>query len=114
VIAVILVWLGLHTVAFTFVAVLMIYQLLWNGVDIFQLGTLANIDHSGRFIALVPAAQGVGQTVGPSMAGFMVGQGYGYDAVMTMCATAAICTSMIYAYVYADLKRKAPTLADAR
>jgi len=62
VIAIILVWLGLHTVAFTFVAVLMIYQLLWNGVDIFQLGTLANIDHSGRFIALVPAAQGVGQT----------------------------------------------------
>lgn len=114
VIAVILIWLGLHTVAFTFVAVLMIYQLLWNGVDIFQLGTLANIDHSGRFIALVPAAQGVGQTVGPSMAGFMVGQGYGYDAVMTMCATAAICTSIIYAYVYADLKRKAPTLANAR
>jgi len=38
----------------------------------------------------------------------------GYDAVMTMCARAAICTSIIYAYVYADLKRKAPTLADAR
>jgi len=114
VIAIILIWLGLHTVAFTYVAVLMSYQLLWNGVDIFQLGTLANIDHSGRFIALVPAAQGVGQTVGPSMAGFMVGQGYGYDAVMTMSAIAAVCTSMIYAYVYADLKRKAPTLADAR
>lgn len=112
-IAVVLVWLGMHTVAFTFVAVLMIYQLLWNGVDIFQLGTISNIDHSGRFIALVPAAQGLGQTLGPSLAGYMVGLGFGYDAVVNLCATAAIGTSLIYAFVYWDLKRKAPDLADA-
>ena len=36
-IAVVLVWLGMQTVAFTFVAVLMICQLLWNGVGIFEL-----------------------------------------------------------------------------
>jgi predicted MFS family arabinose efflux permease len=112
-IAVLLVWLGMHTVAFTFVAVLMIYSLLWNGVDIFQLGTISNIDHSGRFIALVPAAQGLGQTIGPSLAGYMVGLGFGYDAIMNLCATAAIATSLIYAFVYWDLKRKAPDLADA-
>lgn len=112
-IAVVLVWLGLNTVAFTFVAVLMIYQLLWNGVDIFQLGTISNIDHSGRFIALVPAAQGLGQTLGPSLAGYMVGLGFGYDAIMNLCAAAAIATSLIYAFVYRDLKRKAPDLADA-
>ncbi len=112
-IAVVLVWLGMNTVAFTFVAVLMIYQLLWNGVDIFQLGTLSNIDHSGRFIALVPAAQGLGQMLGPSLAGYMIGLGFGYDAVMNLCATAAIGTSLIYAFVYWELKRKAPGLADA-
>ena len=112
-IAVILVWLGMHTVAVTFVAVLMIYSLLWNGVDIFQLGTISIIDHSGRFIALVPAAQGLGQTLGPSLAGYMVGLGFGYGAVMNLCATAAIGTSLIYAFVYWDLKRKAPDLADA-
>jgi len=112
-IAAILVWLGLNTVAFTFVAVLMIYQLLWNGVDIFQLGTISNIDHSGRYVALVPAAQGVGQTLGPSVAGYMVGLGFGYGAVMNLCAAAAIGTTAIYAFVYWDLKRKAPALADA-
>jgi hypothetical protein len=109
-----LVWLGLNTVAFTFVAVLMIYQLLWNGVDIFQLGTLANIDHSGRYIALVGAAQGLGLTVGPSVAGFLVGRGFEYGAVMNFCALAAVSTSVIYAYVYWNLKRNAPDIADAR
>jgi predicted MFS family arabinose efflux permease len=112
-IAVVLIWLGMHTVAFTFVAVLMIYQLLWNGVDIFQLGTISNIDHSGRYIALVPAAQGLGQTLGPSIAGYMVGLGFSYSAVMNLCAIAAITTSLIYAFVYRDLKRNAPDLADA-
>jgi len=112
-IAVVLIWLGLNTVAFTFVAVLMIYQLLWNGVDIFQLGTISNIDHSGRYIALVPAAQGLGQTMGPSVAGYMVGLGFGYSAVMNLCAAAAIGTTIIYAFVYRDLKHKAPELADA-
>ena len=112
-IAVVLVWLGMQPVAFTFVAVLTIYQLLWNGVDIFQLGTISNIDHSGRFIALVPAAQGLGQTIGPSLAGYMVGLGFGYGAVMNICAAAALCTTLIYAFVYAELKRKAPSLADA-
>lgn len=113
-IALILVWLGQHTVAATYVAVLILYQLMWNGVDIFQLGTLSNIDHSGRFIALVPAAQGLGQTIGPSLAGYMVGRGFGYDAVMNLCATAAVCTSLIYAFVYWDLKRKAPDRAEAK
>jgi len=112
-IAVVLVWLGTNTVAATFVVVLIIYQFLWNGVDIFQLGTLSNIDNSGRFIALVPAAQGLGQTIGPSLAGYMVGLGFGYDAIMNLCAAAAICTSLIYAYVYRELKQKAPDLADA-
>ena len=109
----VLVWLVTNTVAVTFVAVLIIYQFVWNGVDIFQLGTLSNIDNSGRFCAPVPAAQGLGQTIGPSLAGYMVGLGFGYDAIMNLCAAAAICTSLIYAYVYHDLKQQAPDLADA-
>jgi predicted MFS family arabinose efflux permease len=112
-IAAVLIWLGMNTVAFTFVAVLLLYQPSWKAVDIFQLGTISIIDHSGRFIALVPAAQGLGQTLGPSLAGYMVGRGLGYGAVMNLYATAAICTSLIYAFVYRDLKRKAPDLADA-
>ncbi len=113
-IAALLVWLGMHTVAFTFVTVLLAYQLLWNGVDIFQLGTISNIDHSGRYIALVPAAQGLGQTLGPSLAGYFVGLGFGYGAVMNLCATAAVCTSLVYAFVYWDLRRKVPDIADAK
>ncbi len=74
---------------------------------------ISNIDHSGRYIALVPAAQGLGQTLGPSIAGYMVGLGYGYSAVMNLCAAAAIGTTVIYAIVYWDLKNKAPDVADA-
>ena len=113
-IAIVLLWLGVHTVATTFVTVLLVYQLLWNGVDIFQLGTLSNIDHSGRFVALVPAAQGLGQTLGPSLAGFLISLDLGYSAVMTLCAAAAVTTSLIYACVYGNLRRRAPELADAR
>jgi len=43
----------------------------------------------------------------------MVGLGFGYGAVMNLCAAAAIGTAAIYAFVYWDLKRKAPALADA-
>lgn len=112
-IALSLIWFGSYTVAFSFFAVLVIYQLLWNGIDIYQLGTLSNIDHSGRYPALVPAAQGLGQTIGPSLAGYMIGQGLGYGAVMYMCAATALGTALIYSFVYANLKRSAPAVADA-
>ncbi len=109
----VLVWLGMHPVAFTYFVVLAIYQLLWNGIDVYQLGTISNIDHSGRFPSLVPAAQGLGQTIGPSAAAILIGNDFGYGAVMYLCAGMALTTAFLYGGVYLFLKRQAPSIADA-
>ena len=65
-----------------FVVTLAVLQLCWNFIDIFQLGTLAVLDPSGRAAALVPAAQGAALAAGPAAAGFVLGLGKGYTAVL--------------------------------
>jgi hypothetical protein len=45
--------------------------------QVYQLGTLNTIDRSGRFVALVPAAQGLGQSVGPFITGLLLGWQWG-------------------------------------
>ena len=58
-----------------FVITLAVLQLCWNFIDIFQLGTLAVLDPSGRAAALVPAAQGAALAAGPAAAGFVLRSG---------------------------------------
>ena len=44
------------------------FNFCWIFVDIYQSATIANIDHTGRFAALMPGAQGLGQIIGPNLA----------------------------------------------
>jgi len=53
----------------TYLVGLAVFFLLWNFVDIYQLGVLSALDPSTRAPALVPAAQGVGLTIGPALSG---------------------------------------------
>ena len=53
--------MGLVTTPVIYFAGLIVFQFLWNAADIYQLGTLSNIDRIGRYGALVPGAQGLGQ-----------------------------------------------------
>lgn len=99
-----LLWIGAHVAATSFFAVLCIFQLLWNGIDIYQLGTLSTIDASGRLPALVPAAQGLGQTAGPALSALTVSLGYGYPGVMALCATMAFGAALIYGFVFIRLR----------
>ncbi len=99
-------WIGSHVVALSFFLVLCIFQLLWNGVDIYQLGTLSNIDRSGRLPALVPAAQGLGQTIGPALSAFVVSRGHGYFGVMLLCAAMSAMAMLLYGVVFVKLKAK--------
>src|SRR6202035_1034924 len=55
---------GMLPTASMFVINLAVLQLCWNFIDIFQLGTLAVVDPSGRAAALVPAAQGAALAAG--------------------------------------------------
>jgi len=90
-----------------------VFNFCWLFIDVFQLGTIGNIDHSGKYAALVPGAQGLTQSVSPAAAGFILSQGYGYAGVMMLCAAGTVSAMIIYAVVYAKLKKIAPDIADA-
>jgi predicted MFS family arabinose efflux permease len=83
-----------------FVVTLAVLQLCWNFIDIFQLGTLAILDPSGRAAALVPAAQGAALAAGPAAAGFVLGLGKGYTAVLFLAGFMSALAAVIYAVVH--------------
>jgi hypothetical protein len=89
------------------------FNFLWIFIDVFQMSTVANVDKSGRFAALIPGAQGLGQIIGPNIAATILGMGLGYDAVFIMCACAALTGMLIYLYMYIELRKVIPALADA-
>jgi len=92
---------------------LFMFNFLWIFIDVYQMSTIANIDHSGRFAALMPGAQGLGQIIGPNIAASILGMGLGYSAVFIMCAFAALTGMSIYAFMYVRLRKVIPALADA-
>jgi len=91
---------GLLPTATMFVITLAVLQLCWNFIDIFQLGTLAILDPSGRAAALVPAAQGAALAAGPAAAGFVLGLGKGYTSVLLMAGFTAALAAVTYAVVH--------------
>lgn len=102
---------GINNVNIT-VSVFM-FNFLWIFVDVYQMATIANVDHSGRFASLMPAAQGLGQIIGPNAAATVLGIGLGYSGVFVLCASAAMTGMLLYAGMYLRLRRKLPALADA-
>ena len=96
----------------TFVYSVFSFSFFWIFIDVFQLGTLSNIDHSGRYAALVPASQGVGQAMAPTLAGTLLSYQLGYGSVMLMCAVASTIALLIYLHVYRALLRVAPGIAN--
>jgi len=91
---------GLFPTAIMFVVTLAVLQLCWNFIDIFQLGTLAIVDPSGRSAALVPAAQGGALAAGPAAAGFVLGLGKGYTAVLLLAGFTTALAAVTYAVVH--------------
>jgi predicted MFS family arabinose efflux permease len=89
------------------------FNFLWIFVDVYQMSTIANVDHSGRFAALMPGAQGLGQILGPNLAATILAAGYGYAGVFILCAVAALTGMLIYASMYIKLRQVIPALADA-
>jgi len=105
--------LALQVTPITYVIAATVFNFCWLFIDVFQLGTIGNIDHSGKYAALVPGAQGLTQSVSPAAAGYILSQGYGYTGVMMLCAAGTISAMIIYSIVYAKLKKIAPNIADA-
>ncbi|PCH94865.1 MAG: hypothetical protein COB83_10345 [Gammaproteobacteria bacterium] len=105
--------LALSVTPITYIIAATVFNFCWLFIDVFQLGTIANIDHSGKYAALVPGAQGLTQSISPAAAGYILSQGYGYSGVMMLCAVGTISAMIIYSFVYAKLKQIAPDIADA-
>jgi predicted MFS family arabinose efflux permease len=77
----------------TFLAGAAIFFLFWNLIDIFQATTISHLDAAGRLTALIPAAQSLGNTLGPVLAGIGLGSGRGYSFVLigaSVCVAASI------------------------
>ena len=89
------------------------FNFLWIFIDVYQMSTVANVDHSGRFAALMPGAQGLGQIVGPNLAATILAYGFGYRGVFIMCAMASLTGMSIYLFMYVRLRKTIPALADA-
>lgn len=89
------------------------FNFLWVFIDVYQMSTIANVDHSGRFAALMPGAQGLGQIIGPNLAASILAAGYGYDGIFVMCAIASLTGLSIYLFMYMRLRKIIPALADA-
>ena len=81
------------------------FNFLWIFVDVFQMGSVANLDGSGRFASLMPAAQGLGQILGPNLAASLLALGAGYSEIFAMCAVASLCACGVYAFAYWRLRR---------
>lgn len=105
--------LGLNVNEFTYVIALAVVFLLWNFIDIFQLGTLSNIDHSGHSTAMVPAVQGIAMTTGPALATLMLGLQAGFLPVFLMGGLFTLTAMTIYLFVYIKLIRIAPDIANS-
>lgn len=89
------------------------FNLLWIFIDVYQMASVAIADRSGTFASLVPAAQGLGQIVGPNVAASMLASSSGYDRVFLICAVFALLGLLVYLGVYLRLRFLMPALADA-
>ncbi len=103
--------LGVTTVSY--LLVLCVFFLFWNAIDIYQLGTLGNMDHSGRYAAMVPAFQMTAGALGPALAAWLLHWHGSYQAVLLMAASCTTMAALLYIYVYTQLRRTLPEVADA-
>jgi len=102
-------WVHLTTAGY--IGGVLVFFNVWSVATVFQLNTLTALDPSGRRVALIPAAQGVGQSVGPFLAAFLLGWGLIFPQ---MLATVTVFTCACLAAngnVFWRLRRSDPQAA---
>jgi predicted MFS family arabinose efflux permease len=76
----------------TYLAGTAMFFLCWNLIDILQATTISGLDGAGRVTALIPAAQSLGNTLGPAVAGTALQSGASYPTIVigtSICVLAA-------------------------
>ena len=87
------------------------FNFLWVFIDVYQMSTISKLDHSGRFTSLMPAAQGLGQIVGPNVSATILAWEWGYNSVFIFSAAACLFSLLIYGTMFLLLKIKSPALS---
>lgn len=93
---------------------MLMFFLLWNFIDIFQLGTLSEIDHSGHYAALAPAFQSVGTALGPALSGWLLGSGWGLSDIMSLDSVTAFVAMLAFVWVFLLHFKREKALCTAR
>ena len=92
--------LAFNFTAAVFVLSVATFNFLWIFIDVYQMGGVSVADRSGSAAAFIPGAQGLGQTIGPFAASFMLDFGWGFEGIFVLCALSAALAFTIYGVVY--------------
>ncbi len=110
-IGVYLMWSGGITTGGYTIGVVVFFE-VWSMASVYQLATLTGLDRAGSYVALVPAAQGIGQSAGPFLAGLLLGRQLQFPQ-MLLCITVFACGCFAtYLYVFVSLRETHPELAN--
>ena len=96
--------LAVNISAAIFVFSVAMFNFLWIFIDVYQMGGVSVADRSGSAAAFIPGAQGLGQTVGPFAASFMLDFGWGFTGVFILCAVSAAVAFSVYALIYVSAR----------
>ena len=82
------------------------FTALWTFVDVYQEATMAHMDRSGSFLALIPSVQGFGQFIGPNIAASVLGAGMGYSTVFVVSSSMALIAMLLYGGIFIYMHRR--------
>lgn len=107
------IWSGLWFGPGPFLVGFAVVNCFWNFTDIYQLGTISNIDRTGVFASRVQGAQMLAMTISSASAGFLLDRGIGYPLLLVILGVYVAIAFAAYFIAYATLHRRSPLLADA-
>ncbi len=89
------------------------FFLMWNFIDILQLGNLSKIDNNGHYVALVPAFQAIGLALGPAISAFVLDSSWTLADVMALnsVSVGVSLACLILAFSMLGQSRKKQTLS---
>ena len=96
--------LAVNISAAFFVFSVAMFNFLWIFIDVYQMGGVSVADRSGSAAAFIPGAQGLGQTVGPFAASFMLDFGWGFSGVFILCTVSEAVAFSVYALIYVSAR----------
>ncbi|MCU7891942.1 MAG: hypothetical protein KZQ78_10155 [Candidatus Thiodiazotropha sp. (ex Ustalcina ferruginea)] len=74
----------------------MVFNTAWNYGLPYIYAAIADADHSGRFVVMVPTSQAFGFAIGTSISGFLI-DSTGLSAVIYLCLAMNIATALLFA-----------------